>query len=102
MDERTLCGTVQAPRPQSAQFNPCPLPPIWIPSTPQVMLRTHNSLDRFDLPAAQFILNMLFFLASFLLHIVVSIFMFVVFVRSLNRLTEVSMRACVSLCIYGV
>lgn len=53
------------------------------------MLRTHNTLNRFNLPWWRFLLNMSLFLAPFLLHVVVSIFMALAFVHSLNRLTDV-------------
>lgn len=41
-------------------------------------------------------LNMFFFFASFLLHVAVSVFMALAFVRSLNRLTDV--RGCLIDC----
>lgn len=53
------------------------------------MLRTHNTLKRFNLPWWRFLLNMSFFLVSFLLHVVVGIFMALAFMHSLNRLTGV-------------
>lgn len=62
------------------------------------MLRTHNTLSSFNLPWWRFLLNMSFFLASFLLHVVVSIFMALAFARSLNRLTDVRETLCMHKC----